>query len=181
MRKRGRRSPLVNDNYKSALLSPDRMRGEFEEQVRAHRMIKTTFWKAGKEYGDRLAIASLALIEEKEGAFRIIHDATHKVLVNHKIKVRDQEQMPGPEDVKAAVEAICRSRKEPIMCLVFDVSKAHRRICVDKRDWGTKHAQSTLSPGTAPRWKVGKSTSTRSEPMESVLPLTGGADQAHCF
>ena len=126
----------VNDNYKSALLSPDRMRSEFQEQVDAGMMVKMDYHVARKKYGDSLSIAPLALIEEREGAFRIVRDATHKVLVNHRIHVRDQEEMPGPEDVKGALQALWADSSSPVLTLVFDVSKARRRICIREEDWG---------------------------------------------
>ena len=49
---------------------------------------------ARERFGTRLAIAALGVVEEKE-KIRVVHDASHTVHVNHKIKVRDQIRCPG--------------------------------------------------------------------------------------
>ena len=45
-------------------------------------------------------MAALKVVEEKN-KLRIVHDATHGVAVNHRIKVRDQARSPTAEEIKA--------------------------------------------------------------------------------
>ncbi len=52
--------------YRTALLSPDRVWKEFEERFQAGMMVTWSFWEAKKVNGERLAIASLALVEEEK-------------------------------------------------------------------------------------------------------------------
>ena len=53
-------------------------------------------------YGIHTAIAALAVIVEDEAKDkkRIIHDATHGVRVNHRIKCRDKLRSPGAREKK---------------------------------------------------------------------------------
>ena len=49
-------------------------------------------------FGRDGAVAALAVLVEDEltGKKRVIHDGTHGVMVNHRIKCKDQVRMPGP-------------------------------------------------------------------------------------
>ena len=70
---------------------------KFEEDVREGLMAKMTLREFKQRYGENRAIASLAIIVEDElkDKKRIIHDATHGVRVNHRIKCRGQDPSPG--------------------------------------------------------------------------------------
>ena len=51
--------------------------------------------EAQEAYGEKLYIASLAVVTEKD-KIRLVHDATNKVQVNNRIRVRDQARSPVP-------------------------------------------------------------------------------------
>ena len=55
-----------------------------------------------KRFGDNTAIAALAVIveDEEKDKKRLIHDATHGVRVNRRIKCRDKLRAPGAREKK---------------------------------------------------------------------------------
>ena len=55
-----------------------------------------------ERFGENTAIAALAVIveDEEKGKKRLIHDATHGVRVNHRIKCRDKLRAPGAREKK---------------------------------------------------------------------------------
>ena len=102
--------------------------------------------EAKKEFGDRLHIAALGVVVEKD-KFRVAHDGTHRVLVNHRIRVRDQARSPTAGEIRT----LMRERQEDYggarqFALLGDVSKAHRRVVVRRADWGLQACR--LSPGS---------------------------------
>ena len=65
--------------------------------------------------------------DEEKDKKRLIHDATHGVRVNHRIKCRDKLRAPGPREKKQLVlEAM--DRKAGPFSIVGDIKKAHRRF-----------------------------------------------------
>ena len=60
----------------------------------------------------------------------MIHDGTHGVSVNNFIKVRDQEACPLAGDLFSELDAEFDESDEQLFGLVFDASKAHRRVPV---------------------------------------------------
>ena len=67
------------------------------------------------------------IVEDEEEKKRPIHDATHGVRVNHRIKCRDKLRAPGAREKKQLLlEAM--DRKERPFSTVGDVKKAHRRV-----------------------------------------------------
>lgn len=128
----------VNANYPSAADSPELMMQEIQQQIDLGFMIRTTFGEAKKVYGSRLRVASMALIKEKESN-RTVHDATNRVQLNHGIHIPDTEQFPGPMDVSASLQYDFTTLPQPpskYLGLKSDVSKAHRRVPLDPRDYG---------------------------------------------
>lgn len=147
-------------NYKSATEHPDIIRDNFEDQVNAGMMVKTTYSEARAEFGGRLRVASLGALEQKAGEFRIVHDGTHGVRVNASIRVRDQEACPTAHDLVSALDhEISRHECVPgdetgrsrcsLFMLALDISKAHRRVPVRRADWGLQ-ACSDLRFGQLP-------------------------------
>jgi hypothetical protein len=63
-------------------------------------------------------------------------DGTHHMGVKTCVRVRHQEAAPTHEDLKAVLDEEYRADGEGLFAFVFDVSKAHRRIGVQQRDWG---------------------------------------------
>ena len=93
-------------------------------------MIETTLPKAEKEWGP-ISVASLGAVEKKDGSFRVIHDATHGLAINSRIKVQDQIRSPMAGDLKRAMQVL------PGACFVLsgDVARAHRLVKVARCDW----------------------------------------------
>ena len=116
-------------NYASAADHGEFMKAHFEEEVREGLMEKMTLAEAQACYGDKLAISSLAvLVEEGHGGKRrIIHDASHGVKINHRIRCRDKLRSPGARE-KQYLLAHYSGRQAPLFSLVGDISKAHRRF-----------------------------------------------------
>ena len=68
---------------------------------------------------------------------RLVHDATNKVQVDNRIRVRDQARPPGAGEMRT----LQRERQErrggaKMFAVIGDASKAHRRIKVKEEDWG---------------------------------------------
>ena len=63
-------------------------------------MLKMSLRDFKATYGEHRAIAALAVIVEDEsvGKKRMIHDATHRVRVNHRIRCRDKIRAPGARE-----------------------------------------------------------------------------------
>ena len=80
-------------------------------------------------YGIHTAIAALAVIVEDEAKDkkRIIHDATHGVRVNHRIKCRDTLRSPGAREKKHLLREH-EEAGEVAFSVVGDIAKAHRRF-----------------------------------------------------
>ena len=111
-------------NYSSVEEHADFARDKFEEDVREGLMAKMTMGESLERYGEHTAIAALAVIVEDEelDKKRIIHDATHGVRVNHRIKCRDKLRSPGAREKKH----LLREHEEEGET-AFSVAKAHRR------------------------------------------------------
>ena len=128
------RSPIEEkEDYRSAALNKEKLVAEFTAQKKAGMFVTMTLAEARKSYGKDLFVAALAMLEQGEDSFRIGHDGTHDVLVNPRLKVGDQLTSPLGPDLEAVVahEADLGS----MLCLIFDVSMAHRRLSVVEEDW----------------------------------------------
>ena len=95
---------------------------------------------ARAQFGDRLAVAAVGTVHkgwDDLGAedFRLIHDATHGVHVNHKIKVRDVDEAPSAKDLKRLQAAKSR-RKRGVHGLAADAKHAHKLVLIRPQDWG---------------------------------------------
>ena len=87
-------------NYVSVGEHKDFVKAKFEEDVAEGLMDRMTLGEFKAKFGEHRAIASLAVIveDEEKDKKRIIHDATHGVRVNHRIKCRDKIRAPGPRE-----------------------------------------------------------------------------------
>ena len=101
---------------------------KFEEDVREGLTAKMTMGEFLERYGEHTAIAALAVIVEDEelDKKRIIHDATHGVRVNHRIKCRDKLRSPGAREKKHLLREH-EEEGETAFSVVGDIAKAHRR------------------------------------------------------
>lgn len=132
------------DNYPSADQFKEALEIDVEEQLSLGWMKRTTLSEALRDYTE-VDVASLAVVEDKPGKTRVIHDASNKVQVNHRIKVQDSEMSPTALDVQAAVRND-QWLKPPILALVADVSKAHRRVPIRRKDWGYMACSTSKRP-----------------------------------
>ncbi|OLP92171.1 hypothetical protein AK812_SmicGene26070 [Symbiodinium microadriaticum] len=112
-------------NYASVEEHADFARAKFEEDVSEGLMAKMSM---GEFQGEHTAIAALAIIVEDEelDKKRIIHDATHGVRVNHRIKCRDKLRSPGAREKKHLLREH-EEEGETAFSVVGDIAKAHRR------------------------------------------------------
>eukprot|EP00435_Cladocopium_sp_Y103_P017512 s3945_g4.t1 len=101
-------------------------------------------------YGDGLKIAALAALEKSDSSFRVVHDATHNVGVNSRIKVQDQLRYPGPSEIKAAMEVM----NPATFVLAADVSRAHRLVRVRREDWGLQACRTGVNDDGSSSSKV---------------------------
>ena len=133
-----------SDNYKSVAPHIDRVRALFREEAAMGWMVELPEDEARVRYKDRLAIAALGVVEECD-KIRVVHDGSHKVHVNHRIRVKDQIRCPGAGELRTLIqERMALGAKS--FAILGDVSKAHRRIKVKKADWGYQACQ--LNPGS---------------------------------
>ena len=90
-----------------------------------------------RAYGSNRAIAALAVLVEDEisGKKRVIHDGTHGVGVNNRIRCLDKVRMPGPREKKEIMQGL-EAEKMVVMALVGDFEKAHRRFLYQESERG---------------------------------------------
>ena len=102
-------------NYGSTQDHRDFAKDKFEEEVREGMMEKMSMEAFVDRYGENRAIAALAVIVEDEdkGKKRLIHDATHGVRVNHRIRCRDKIRAPPAREKKQISWRRWREEKLP--------------------------------------------------------------------
>ena len=100
-------------------------------------MAKMSMGEFLERYGEHTAIAALAVIVEDEelDKKRIIHDATHGVRVNHRVKCRDKLRSPGAREKKHLLRAH-EEEGETAFSVVGDIAKAHRRYKHSAKEHG---------------------------------------------
>ena len=86
------------------------------------------------QLGTDYAISSLAVLQERD-KIRVLHDATHKTCVNHKIRVRDQLRMPGFREKQFLMRKYMKAKQHPI-AVMGDFASAHRLVKIVPADWG---------------------------------------------
>ena len=140
-------------NYVSAADRPDILRKQFEEEVAEGLMLKTTAGEARARWGPHLVVASLAAVVKNldKDEWRIVYDATNGVHLNHRIRVRDQIRMPLWQDISKTLEASREDGTNSHFALKYDVSKAHRRVPIDPREWGLLACRAGGSDGDSPQ------------------------------
>jgi len=126
-------------NHKSARDYLPAVEKELWKQVERSQCLALTPEEAAEKYGDTLIVASLgALVKETdergEVRVRVLFDGTFGVPLNDRIRVRDQEQFPGGNDLKRLLreQASVGGRW---FGLTADVKDAHRVIAIHPRDW----------------------------------------------
>ena len=135
-------------NYRSSMDRKEGLTQQFEKDEKARFMYKTTYAKAKELWPDSLRIAAMGATEQAGKEWRYTHDATHGIHVNNEIRPRDRPRNPMGGDVKRMVSELS-STPGTVFSLVFDVSKAHRRVLVHNLDWGVQACTDAAVPPTA--------------------------------
>ena len=140
------------DNYISAAERPDVLRRQFDEEVEQGMMEKLSLAEARRRWGQHLVLASLGAIvkDVEKDEWRIIHDASHHVHLNHRIRIRDQARMPAWQDVSRVLEEMQQDGHGVHFVIKYDVSKAHRRVPIVEEEWGLLACRASSSGGTSP-------------------------------
>ena len=122
-------------NYGSAKERSKALSAKIKEDITSGRMIRTTYGEAKRTYGEKLLIGALGMIEEGPETFRLIHDGTHAILMNNRVRVLDQVSSPMINDLAAEAAELEEERKRHLG-LVWDFQGAHRIVAVAEEDWG---------------------------------------------
>ena len=122
-------------NYATAEMSSEELENHFRKDELLGRMLPTTLAEAKMEYGEEaVLVAAMGAIQKPDGTVRPLHDGTHGIGLNNKIKILDRLEVPGPEEIIELVALAAESR-EAAFCLSADISQAHRCVLIRKSDW----------------------------------------------
>ena len=103
-------------------------------------MQEVPYAMAKKEFGSDLLLVALAGIEKSDDFIRVIHDDTHGVKADQRIRPRDQGHFPGIADKQFFMQGT-RDEKISLSGNKAEVSKAHRRVKVRRVDIGLQACQ----------------------------------------
>eukprot|EP00438_Fugacium_kawagutii_P006907 Skav221031 [mRNA] locus=scaffold576:209066:211813:- [translate_table: standard] len=120
---------LDRDNYPSAEEHREHLRSHLDGEVEDGLMEKMSHREFVEKYGSDRAIASLAVLVEDQasGKKRVVHDATHGIGVNNRIRCVDKVRMPSAREKRALLEEY-KKEAQVVISLVGDFEKAHRRF-----------------------------------------------------
>ena len=135
----------IAGNYSSLEKHTEEVRKQFKEEEQIGLMREYSEADFYKKFGKNVAISALAVIEEDGGnKIRVIHDGTHKTMINHRIKSRDKLRCPGVPEMHTIMRE--RRRQSQIcMSLKADFTKAHRWVKVIEEEHGMLACQ--IQPG----------------------------------
>ncbi|CAE7391700.1 unnamed protein product, partial [Symbiodinium sp. CCMP2456] len=115
-------------NYRSAELNAEQLEAKFREDESAGLMLCTTEAEAKRTYGeDAVLIAAMGAVTKANGDVRPLHDGTHGINLNNKIRILDKLQVPGPEDLQEVASRVKESKEAPF-ALCADIKQAHRNV-----------------------------------------------------
>ena len=138
-------------NYSSLRDHEAQVLSQYDAEIKEGLMDRTTLGEALDKYGEELTIAATGAIAKKGnapgGEVRVIYDGTNGVLLNKDIKIRDQIRFPTAPDIKVVLAEMYRESGSHFM-IMFDVSKAHRRVPVLEEEWGRQACQVKGSAAT---------------------------------
>ena len=97
---------ILRENYISAKQHAEMVQRQFLAEAELGAMEEMSLESAKAKFGRDLAVASLGAIEKQDGSYRVVHDGTHGVGVNARIKVRDQVRSPSAGDVQALLREL---------------------------------------------------------------------------
>ena len=125
------------ENYQSARGLGAVLEQQFAEEAELGMMFALPLAEARATWpGDRLRIAAQGAIEKGDASWRIVHDGTHGVAINHEIRPRDQVAVPSIGELRAILELAATEKPGVHFTLQADVKKAHRRVVHREADWG---------------------------------------------
>ena len=104
-------------NYRTAVEHAEALRVKIDEDLKAVRLIKMTFAEAKAKYGDRLLIGALGMVDEGNDRYRLIHDGTHVILVNNRIRTRDLVAFPLIQDIAVEMAEVQETKSSHIACV----------------------------------------------------------------
>ena len=81
----------LRDNYSSARESAEQIERQFQQEIELGAMVRYDLDQARAEFGDELVVASLGAAPKADQSVRVVHDATHGLHVNDRIRVRDAQ------------------------------------------------------------------------------------------
>jgi hypothetical protein len=135
----------VAGNYSSLEKHTKEVKTQFKEEEQIGLMREYDEKDFFNKFGQNCAVSALAVIEEDGGSkIRVIHDGTHKTMVNHKIKCRDKLRCPGVPEMHTIMRER-RMKKQICMSLKADFTKAHRWVKVISEEHGMLACQ--IEPG----------------------------------
>ena len=135
------------------MLHGEVLKEELSKQIARGWMIPMTYSQAVRKFGEKsVAVAALAVIQEKTDQYRVLHDGSNLVQVNNRIHVQDAEQYPSAADVQCAIHF--GNLELPILGMSTDVEKAHRQTPVDERDWGLMACSTEQMPARLEGWQI---------------------------
>ena len=128
---------LCMDNYRSTAGLEAVLEAQFQEESLLGMMFRCSMNEARRLWpGDRLRIAAQGAIEKGDSTWRVVHDGTHGVAVNHEIRPRDQLSVPTVGELRGILELASTEKPGVHFSLQADVKKAHRRVLHQEADWG---------------------------------------------
>ena len=133
----------MRDNYVSAKDHAPEVQVQFEKEAALGAMRELDLETAEQMLGP-LSVASLGALAKKDGSYRVIHDATHGLAVNSKIRVLEQIRSPTATDVRRAIQGLPGA----FFALTGDVARAHRLVKIDQQDWRFLACRTGVKPNT---------------------------------
>ena len=118
----------MRDNYVLAKDLAPEVQVQFEKEAALGAMRELDLETAEQMLGP-LSVASLGALAKKDGSYRVIHDATHGLAVNSKIRVLDQIRSPTATDVRRAIQGLPGA----FFALTGDLARAHRLVKIDQQ------------------------------------------------
>ena len=89
-----------------------------------------------RKFGKNTAVSAMAVIVEDGGnKHRVLLDATHRTLVNNRIRCRDKLRMPSVKE-KHTLMRERRAKAQVVISLLGDFSKAHRWVRIHEAEQG---------------------------------------------
>ena len=131
-------------NYSSVRDHEAQVEKQYDDEVKEGLMERITLGEALERYDEKFVIAATGAIAKKGaepgGDIRVIFDGTNGVYLNLGTRTRDQVRFPTAFDIKAVLAELAEEGGVH-WSLLFDVSKAHRRIPVLDEEWGRQACQ----------------------------------------